>query len=68
MAQGNISAEEEQAISSLCSIFFQDDGLTLHHEAGRMILKDVDIAPVFMAYEELSPKKTMSCLKNKVTL
>ena len=33
MAQGNLSAEEEQAISSLCSIFSQDDGLALHPEA-----------------------------------
>ena len=66
MAQGNITAEEEQAISNLCSIFSQDDGLALHPEADRMILKDVDIAPIHMSCEKLSAEETMTCFKDQI--
>ena len=52
MTQRNITAEDEQAISGLCRTFSQDDGFTLHPKTGSMILKDMDIAPVYMACEE----------------
>ena len=52
MTQRNITAEDEQAISGLCRTFSQDDGSTLHPKTGSMILKAIDIAPVYMACEE----------------
>lgn len=67
MAQGNISEEEEQAISSLCSIVSNNDGLANYSEDNRMILKDVDKAPVFKGCEELSPEENRICFNNKLS-
>jgi hypothetical protein len=67
MAQGNISKEEEQALLSLCSIISHNDGLANYSPDKRMILKDVDIAPVYNDCEELSEEETMKCFKNKVS-
>ncbi|SDS26149.1 hypothetical protein SAMN04487764_1811 [Gillisia sp. Hel1_33_143] len=67
MAQGNISKEEEQALLSLCSIILHDDGLANFSPDKRMILKDVDIAPIYNGCEELSKKETLKCFKNKVS-
>ena len=53
MAQGNITSDEEEAIRSLCSIMTHDDGLANFSPSDRMILKDVDMAPVFEDCENL---------------
>lgn len=66
MAQGNISKEEEQAILSLCSIMSQDDGLANYSSDDRMILKDVDIAPIYEGCEELSEEEIKACFNDKV--
>ena len=66
MAQGNITKEEEQAMLSLCSIMSHDDGLANYSPDNRMILKDVDIAPVYNGCEELSKEETKECFNNKV--
>ena len=47
MAQGNITKEEEQAILSLCSIMSHNDGLSNYDMDKRMVLKDVDMAPIY---------------------
>jgi len=67
MAQGNITKEEEQAMLSLCSIMSHDDGLANYSPDNRMILKDVEIAPVYNGCEDLSAEETMKCFKNKVS-
>lgn len=67
MAQGEISHEEETALASLCSIVSNNDGLANFSPEYRMILKDVDIAPVFEGCEALSTKETMVCFDDKVT-
>ena len=67
MAQGNITKEEEQAMLSLCSIVTHDDGLATYTTDNSMILKDVEIAPVYNGCEELSREETMKCFKNKVS-
>ena len=59
MIQGNITKEEEQAISSLCSIISHNDGLANYSPDNRMILKDVEIAPVYDGCEELSKDETI---------
>jgi len=67
MAQGNITEEEEQALSSLCSIIAQDDGMAIYTSDNSVILKDVEIAPVYDGCEELSAAATRSCFKDKIT-
>ena len=67
MAQGNITEEEERAILSLCSIMSKDDGLANYSLDDRMILKDVEIAPVYNGCEKLSEKEIKKCFNNKVS-
>ncbi|ARV08815.1 hypothetical protein BTO05_03860 [Winogradskyella sp. PC-19] len=66
MVQGNISEEEEQALLSLCSIISKSDGLGDYSPDNRMVLKDVDIAPVYEGCEELSAEETKACFNTKV--
>jgi hypothetical protein len=67
MVQGFITEDEEQAMLSLCSIMSHDDGLANYNPDNRMILKDVEIAPVYYGCEELSEKETKKCFNNKVS-
>ena len=66
MAQGNITKEEEQALLGLCSIISHNDGLANYNPDSRMILKDVDVAPVYEGCEELSKEETKECFNDKV--
>ena len=66
MAQGNVTAKEEQALLSLCSIVSQDDGMAIYTSDDSIILKDVEIAPVYNGCEDLSEKETRECFKEKV--
>lgn len=66
MVQGNITKEEEQAMLSLCSIMTHNDGLANFSPDNRMILKDVEIAPVYDGCEKLSEEETKACFNNKV--
>ena len=66
MAQGNITEEEERAILSLCSIMSKDDGLANYSPDDRMILKDVEIVPIYNGCEKLSEKEK-KCFNNKVS-
>ena len=67
MAQGNITEDEEQAMLSLCSIMSRDDGLANYNPDNRMILKDVEIAPVYNGCDELSEEEIKKCFNNKVS-
>ena len=67
MAQGNITEDEQQAMLSLCSIMSRDDGLANYNPDNRMILKDVEIAPVYNGCEELSKEEIKECFNNKVS-
>ena len=67
MAQGNITEEEERAILSLCSIMSKDDGLANYSPDDRMILKDVEIVPIYNGCEKLSEKEIKKCFNNKVS-
>lgn len=66
MAQGNLTKEEEQAIRSICSIMSQEDGLANYTTDNSMILKDVEITPVYNGCEDLSREETRECFKEKV--
>jgi len=67
MAQGNMTELEEQALLSLCSIVSHDDGLATYTTDNSMILKDVEIAPVYNGCEELSIEETRECFNNNVS-
>ena len=67
MAQGNITEDEQQAMLSLCSIMSRDDGLANYNPDNRMILKDVEIAPVYNGCEELSEEEIRKCFNNKIS-
>ena len=67
MAQGNMTEEEEQALLSLCSIVSHDDGLATYTTDNSIILKDVEIAPVYNGCEELSIEETRECFNNKIS-
>jgi len=67
MAQGNMTEVEEQALLSLCSIVSQDDGLGTYTTDNSMILKDVEITPVFNGCEDLSKEETRECFDDKVS-
>ena len=66
MAQGNLTKEEEQAMLSICSILSQNDGLATYTTDNSMLLKDVEIAPVYNGCENLSREKTRECFNDKV--
>jgi hypothetical protein len=67
MAQGNMTEVEEQALLSLCSIVSHDDGLATYTTENSMILKEVEIAPVYNGCEELSKEETRACFNNEVS-
>lgn len=67
MVQGNITKEEEQAILSLCSIMSRDEGLANFSPNGRMVLKDVEIVPIYDGCDNLSKEETRACFKTKIT-
>ena len=67
MAQGNISELEEKAILSLCSILTKNDGLENYNSDDRMILKDVEMAPIYYGCEDLSIKEIRKCFNNKIS-
>jgi len=67
MAQGNMTEEEEQALLSLCSIVSHDDGLATYTTDNSMILKDVEIVPVYNGCEDLTIEETRECFNDKVS-
>jgi len=67
MAQGNITENEEQALLSLCSIVSHNDGLANYDSNDRMVLKDVELAPIYKGCEELSIEETRKCFNNKIS-
>ena len=44
-----------------------DDGLATYTTDNSMILKDVEIAPVYHGCEELSRAETRECFNNKIS-
>ena len=67
MAQGNMTEVEEQALLSLCSIVSHDDGLATYTTDNSIVLKDVEIAPLYNGCEDLSIEETRECFNNKVS-
>jgi hypothetical protein len=62
-----MTEKEEQALLSLCSIVSQEDGMAIYTSDDSIILKDVDIAPVYNGCEELSIEDTRDCFNTKIS-
>lgn len=67
MAQGNITKEEEQALTGLCNIISHSDGMADINRDNLMILKDVDIVPVYDDCQDFSKEEKKDCFSEKVS-
>lgn len=67
MAQGNMTSKEEEALLSLCSIVSHEDGLATFTSDNSVILKDVEIVPVYDGCEDLTIEETRKCFNDKVS-
>jgi len=66
MIQGNMSEEEELALSSLCSLISPKDGFDNYNLDG-VLLKDVENAPIYNGCEGLSEEETKKCFKESIS-
>ncbi len=66
MVQGNISEEEELAISSLCSLI-RDDDFDDYGRDDAIIFKDVENAPVYNGCKGLSEEETKKCFNESIS-
>ncbi len=66
MVQGNMSEEEELALSSLCSLISPRDGFDNYNLDG-VLLKDVENAPIYNGCEGLSKEETKKCFKESIS-
>jgi len=67
MAQGNMTKKEEEALLSLCSIVSHEDGLATFTTDNSVIIKDVEIMPVYDGCEDLTIEETRKCFNDKVS-
>ena len=67
MAQGNMTKKEGDALLSLCSIISHEDGLATFTSDNSVILKDVEIVPVYDGCEDLTIEETRKCFNDKVS-
>ena len=64
MVQGNMSEEEELAISSLCSLLSGNDGFD--GSIDYILFKDVENAPIYNGCEGLSDEETKKCFNESI--
>lgn len=67
MVQGNISKEEELAMSSLCSLMSRDDEFDDYGRDDVILFKDVENAPIYNGCEELSAEVTKACFNENIS-
>lgn len=67
MVQGNISKEEELAISSLCSLISHNDGFDKYNPDGRILFKNIENAPIYNGCEGLSEEGTKKCFNESIS-
>jgi Mor family transcriptional regulator len=67
MVQGNMSEEEELALSSLCSLISPRDGFDNKYITdGAILFKDVKKAPIYDGCEGLSEEETKKCFNESI--
>ena len=68
MIQGNMSEEEELAISSLCSLISGNDCFDNNYITDGVILfKNIENAPIYNGCEGLSVEETKKCFKESIS-
>jgi len=67
MVQGNMSEEEELAISSLCSLISPRDGFDNKYIDDVILFKDVKNAPIYNGCEGLSSEETKKCFNESIS-
>ena len=66
MIQGNMSEEEELALSSLCSVISPKDGFENKYIDGAILFKDVKNSPIYNGCEGLSEEETKKCFNESI--
>jgi len=66
MIQGNMSEEEDLALSSLCSLTSPKDGFDNKYIDGAILFKDVKNAPIYNGCEGLSAEETKKCFNESI--
>ncbi len=67
MIQGNMSEEEELAISSLCSLISGNDSFDNNYITDGVILfKNIENAPIYNGCEGLSEEETKKCFNESI--
>ncbi len=67
MIQGNMSEEEELALSSLCSLIPDNDGFNKYSPVDAILFKDVKNAPIYNGCEGLSEEGTKKCFNESLS-
>ena len=67
MVQGNMSEEEELALSSLCSLIPDNDGFNKYSPDDAILFKDVKNAPIYNGCEGLSEEGTKKCFNESIS-
>ena len=67
MVQGNISEEEELAMSSLCVLMSRDDNFDYYGRNDVIIFKDIENAPIYNGCEGLSEEETKKCFNESIS-
>ncbi len=65
MVQGNISDEEQLAISSLCSMMPSNDGF-IKFNPDAILFKEVENAPIYTGCEGISEEETKICFGESI--
>ncbi len=68
MVQGNISEEEELAMSSLCSLMSFDDNFQNYNPDGMILFKNIENAPIYNGCEGLSEEETKKCFNESISI
>ena len=66
MVQGNMSEEEELALSSLCSLIPDNDGFNKYSPDDAILFKDVKNVPIYNGCEGLSEEGTKKCFNESI--
>ncbi len=66
MVQGNMSDEEQLAISSLCSLMPGNDGVSKFITDDAILFKEAENVPIYTGCEGLSAEETKNCFKESI--
>lgn len=68
MVQGNISDEEELAMSSLCALMTRDGEFDDYGRDDAILFKDIENTPIYNGCEGLSEEETKKCFNESISI